>query len=178
MDTSAKQKQRPSRQARRKATAAIRSSTFVIAKPCKRLWQSVSPLRKLRILSRLSLLRCPKVVIRLEREQLLTAAPAVARFFLHRSESNVTQNDIPFSRCNTIRQADKLSLTCHCEHRKVRGNPFPFLRILRILSRLSLLRCPKVVIRLEREQLLTAAPAVARFFLHRSESNVTQNDKE
>ena len=60
--------------------------------------------------------------------------------------------------------------------RKARGNQFLFLRILRILSRLPLLRCPKVVIRLEREQLLTAAPAVARFILHRSESNVTQND--
>ena len=56
------------------------------------------------------------------------------------------------------------------------GNPFFFLRVLRILSRLPLLRCPKVVIRLEREQLLTAAPAVACFILHRSESNVTQND--
>ena len=54
---------------------------------------------------------------------------------------------------------------------------FFFLGVLRILSRLSLLRCPKVVIRLEREQLLTAAPAVARFILHCSESNVTQNDK-
>ena len=41
----------------------------------------------------------------------------------------------------------------------------------------SLLRCPKVVIRLEREQLLTAALPFARFFLHRSESNVTRNDK-
>ena len=46
------------------------------------------------------------------------------------------------------------------------GNPFFFLRILRILSRLPLLRCPKVVIRLEREQLLTAALPFARFILH------------
>ena len=82
---------------------------------------------------------------------------------------------------------------CHCERRKACGNPFPRplslrsrvngcgnpspSRVLRIPSCLPLLRCPKVVFRLEREQLLTAAPAVARFFLHRSESNVTQNDR-
>ena len=73
------------------------------------------------------------------------------------------QNDKPFSYFN---------------HRKMRGNPFSFLRVLRILSRLPLLRCPKVVIRLEREQLFTAASAVARFFQHCSESNVTRNDKK
>jgi len=56
------------------------------------------------------------------------------------------------------------------------GNPFFFLRILRILSRFITLAVPKSCFRLEREQLLTAAPAVALFFLHRSESNVTQND--
>ena len=63
-----------------------RQSVFpspVIAKPCKRLWQSVILLKGRRILSRLPLLRCPKVVIRLEREQLLTAALPFARFILH-----------------------------------------------------------------------------------------------
>ena len=74
----------------------VRSSRFVIAKPCNGCVNPFS-FKGRRILSRLPLLRCPKVVIRLEREQLLTAAPAVARFFLHRSESNVTQNDKPFT---------------------------------------------------------------------------------
>ena len=62
VDTSAKQKHRPSRQARRVSPAAIRfppkgylrilsrsalrmTNHFVIAKPCKRLWQSVFPLK-------------------------------------------------------------------------------------------------------------------------------------
>ena len=108
------------------------------------------------------------------------------------------QNDIPFSYCNHRGMRSKPS-SCHCEgagvrwtplrsrstdragrrdHRQVCGNPFSFLRVLRILSRLPLLRCPKVVIRLEREQFLTAASAVARFFQHCSESNVTRNDKK
>ena len=100
-------------------------------------------LLELRILSRLPLLRCPKVVIRLEREQLLTAALPFARFFLHRCESNVTQNDKPFS-CHEYRVVCAVSRRpviavrvsgghlCEAEAptepagetRKPRGNPF------------------------------------------------------
>ena len=47
-------------------------------------------------------LAVPKSCFRLEREQLLTATLPFARFFLHRSESNVTQNDTPFS-CHECR---------------------------------------------------------------------------
>ena len=43
--------------------AAIRSSAFVIAKPCKRLWQSVFLLRGIRILSRQALRMTHRLVI-------------------------------------------------------------------------------------------------------------------
>ena len=53
VDTSAKQKHRPSRQAR--PPSGVRQfvlSPLVITKPCKRLWESVSLSRGIRILSR------------------------------------------------------------------------------------------------------------------------------
>ena len=144
VDTSAKQKHRPSRQARyvngcgnpfsflrvlrilsryalgmtyRLAIATIvecaASRHLVIAKVrvsgghlckaeaptepageiCKRLWQSVFLFKDITDSFALTTLAGPKAVIRLEREQLLTAASAVARFFQHCSESNVTRND-------------------------------------------------------------------------------------
>ena len=60
---------------------------------CKRLRQSVFLFKDITDSFALTTLAGPKAVIRLEREQLLTAASAVARFFQHCSESNVTRND-------------------------------------------------------------------------------------
>ena len=80
--------------------AAIRSKSPVIAKPCKRLWQSVFLLK------------------------------GITDSFTLR-----VQNDKSFSHCKYIRRAAiRFSPPRHCEHRKVRGNPFSFKREIRILS--------------------------------------------
>ena len=76
--------------------------------------------------------------------------------------------------------ATKWCVILNAKRERIRNSPFKRERIATAVTRLrndgggrtdcrapdSLLRCPKVVIRLEREQLLTAAPAVARSILH------------
>ena len=69
---------------------------LVIAKPCKRLWQSVSPLRGLRILSRFAF--------------------RMTRFFSHCEGAGVRWT--PLRSRSTDRAGRR-------DRRKARGNPFP-----------------------------------------------------
>ena len=81
-----------------------------------------------------------------------------------------TQNDKSFS-CHEYR------VVCAVSCRSVIANAvrrvairFLFLKGITDSFVLTTLAVPKSCFRLEREQLLTAAPAVARFFLHRRRS--------
>ena len=114
MDTSAEQKHRPSRQARRKATAAIRFLPFEIIKySCARAAQA------------------PYFCTDRNRGK-NRRTPYGLGF---RTFPNDQRDKLPFGNpyCIEMRYvpinnvSEKTVISCHCEHRKVRGNPFlPF----------------------------------------------------
>ena len=115
VDTYAKQKHRPSRQARRKATAAIRFFPFKIIKSsCARAARAPY--------------FCP---YRNRGKNRRTPYGLGFRTF-----PNDQRDKLPFGNLYYIEIryvpinnfGEKIAISCHCEHRQVRGNPFPLFK--------------------------------------------------
>ena len=146
-DTSAKQKHRPSRQAR--PPSGVRQSVFPhfssLRSRVNGCGNPFSLLRELRILSRSALRMTNRLVIAKPCKRLWQSVLSPSR------HCGAGVRWTPLRSRSTDRAGRR-------DHRKVRGNPFSLLRELRILSRSALRMTNRLVIAKPCKQLWQSAP--------------------